>query len=271
MTQQLEELKERVEQVLTDCITLAEKHYGRQFKRPTVLYDLTGTIAGTAWWMYWRIRLHPGLLLEHTEEFIMETVPHEFAHLVADELYPAEYKGTSQKREIHGPRWREVMAVLGAEPTRTHTYDMEEWAKPKTKYEYGCPHCNNMVVFTAKAHNEQQQANSEYRYVCTPCKEAGSKHILQFRRSLGKLRMLAAIQAARGEREIGPEAKFELKLKAPTGDSKMAQCWRYYLTYHTRYDRQTMIDVFVHSCDCTRAGAATYYSNCKKLYDNGIR
>lgn len=275
MSQVPQYLIDRVDQVITDCISVAEAHYKHKFARPHVLYDLTGTTAGTASFYNWQIRLHPGFLTKYAEEFIMDTVPHEFAHLVADQMYPPDYHKLAEggKREIHGPAWREVMGVLGAEPTRTHEYDTAEYAKPKSKYEYYCPNCNAMSVFGATQHNVQQ-GPARSKFYCTQCYVAGvqsTMYLFQFRRSLGKLRYKEAIAAAKGLREVGPEAKFQLKMKAPTGRTKMAKCWEYYLNYCHEYDRQMIISLFVHECDCTPQGAATYYSNCKKLYDNGVR
>jgi hypothetical protein len=54
----------------------------------------------------------------------------------------------------------------------------------------------------------------------------------------------------------------------PSGDSKIAKCYRLFEKYYPqKYDRAAIIQFFEME-GCTAQGAATYYANCKNIYDS---
>lgn len=58
-------------------------------------------------------------------------------------------------------------------------------------------------------------------------------------------------------------------VKAPRIGSKLSKCLDLYVSYFDRYDRTTLINIFVLEADCTEQGASTYITACKKLYQAG--
>lgn len=72
------------------------------------------TTAGRANYRDWVIQLS-GYVLD-TEEKLMDTLVHEYAHLLAIARHGVRAKG-------HGEPWRACMRELGASPTVKHTYE----------------------------------------------------------------------------------------------------------------------------------------------------
>lgn len=77
---------------------------------------------GDARWNYAQgrglIRLSRPLWPKATEEEQMETVIHEACHLIADYKFG--------RRQVHGPRWRQMMRLCGYDnPRRCHRVDQE--------------------------------------------------------------------------------------------------------------------------------------------------
>ena len=67
---------------LREKLAQANLKLGRNYPEPKLSYTQRGTSAGTAWLESYEIRLNPVLLLENSEAFIEEVVPHELAHLL---------------------------------------------------------------------------------------------------------------------------------------------------------------------------------------------
>ena len=64
---------------LREKLAQANLKLGRNYPEPKLSYTQRGTSAGTAWLESYEIRLNPVLLLENSEAFIEEVVPHELA------------------------------------------------------------------------------------------------------------------------------------------------------------------------------------------------
>ncbi len=67
---------------LREKLAQANLKLGRSYPEPKLSYTQRGTSAGTAWLESYEIRLNPVLLMENSEAFIEEVVPHELAHLL---------------------------------------------------------------------------------------------------------------------------------------------------------------------------------------------
>lgn len=252
-------VRERVAKKLKECVGIFEAHYGVKFKRfPTVSYDLKGTTAGTANYVSWHIRLNPVLLMENVEDFLTRTVPHEFAHLACDQLYPEAHRpngagfrmyGARQKREVHGPKWQSIMRVLGADPSRCHSYDVANVKGKKASFTYQCTRCNNTFSLGPQRHAKLQRNPRAYTCKCR-----------------GELKLLV-------NRAPAPAAKPAAKqpeVKMPAAGTKQDRALALFKQYQSLYNRTQMIYVFVNELDMTPAGASTYYYNCVKLYNAGI-
>ena len=105
--------------------------------------------------------------MENGDEFIEDTVPHEFAHLVTYALYGTDrdYKG-HRRVKPHGSQWQRVMRLLGYKPTRCHNFDVKPARKVASKYRYSCG-CKEYFL-TAIRHNKILSGKSSYS--CTRCK-----------------------------------------------------------------------------------------------------
>ena len=72
------------------------------------------TTAGRNFWELRVIDYSLELFCEYPEHFRLDTIPHELAHQVAYDIWPASVK------RCHGAEWQSVMRRLGLEPTRCH-------------------------------------------------------------------------------------------------------------------------------------------------------
>ena len=98
---------------LREKLAQANLKLGRNYPEPKLSYTQRGTSAGTAWLESYEIRLNPVLLLENSEAFIEEVVPHELAHLLVWKHFG--------RVAPHGKEWKWMMeSVLGVPARRTH-------------------------------------------------------------------------------------------------------------------------------------------------------
>lgn len=112
-----EELEKIVTERVAHYVTEVNRLWPKlNYKTPVVQYDLRGRTAGQAWGMKNLIKLNPILLHENLEDFKVNTIPHEIAHIVSFQLYGRSGAG-------HGPNWKYVMRRMGIEPSRCHQYD----------------------------------------------------------------------------------------------------------------------------------------------------
>ena len=127
----------------------AEAHYGRSIDRVPVTFSnrLTHT-AGKAFFKNGKgveIRLSAKLLESEGAVFVERTPGHEAAHIIAIELFGIEGKG-------HGARWKEVMAVVGIDAKRCHSYTV-----PKKKTFTYCPVRGVVKELSLIRHNKLQR------------------------------------------------------------------------------------------------------------------
>ena len=146
-----------VSEKLSELSSKAVAMYGVKIK-PSVLYDLRGLAAGQACYTENKIRLNRELLEKYGPDFIYQTIPHEFSHLVAYEVYGRRIKP-------HGNQWRSVMIALGAEPSRTHKYEATKTRHLKRYlYKCGCP--GKKHELTSIRHNRIRRGAG---YLCGKC------------------------------------------------------------------------------------------------------
>jgi len=123
-----------------------------------VVFDIRGTVAGYAVGKN-KIRLNPGLFKRNREEFLKRTVPHEYAHIVVHNYYP-EFKH-------HGWEWQNVMKILGADVTRCHNYDVEDFRikKQRNWIEMSCA-CRKHNI-SSVIYNRIKKGR---KYICKKCR-----------------------------------------------------------------------------------------------------
>jgi SprT protein len=102
-------------------LAIAERHTGRHFKLDDILFDLQGRSAGMPVFDHitntFKIRINRTLLEIDPAHVIDTTLPHEVAHLMANQLYGV-------KISPHGQEWKSVMVdVFGLQPGRCQQID----------------------------------------------------------------------------------------------------------------------------------------------------
>ena len=128
---------------------------------PEVAFDLRGQAAGQANYRENKIRFNRQLLEKYTAEFVDQTVPHEFAHLVA-------YQKFGRRIKPHGAEWKRVMEAFGADPARTHSFDVSPTRRLK-RFHYRC-HCpGSDYQLSSIRHNRILRGRV---YLCRKCGSA---------------------------------------------------------------------------------------------------
>ncbi|MBK5967840.1 MULTISPECIES: SprT family zinc-dependent metalloprotease [Thiorhodovibrio] len=157
----LAHLRSAVEQRVRELLATAQGELGIAPPPPEIRFDLRGQSAGQA-----RcdararcvVRFNPWLLLRHGEEFIDQTVPHEIAHWLT-------FKRFGRRARPHGPQWRELMVLFGAEPRRCHDYDLKEIPHRRvSSHSYHCS-CQEHRL-SAVRHNRARKGQT---YLCRRC------------------------------------------------------------------------------------------------------
>lgn len=240
------DIKRRVETKLQECITIAENHWKTTFKFPHVSYTLTGRTAGRATFQEWKIKLNAVLLNENVDQFIERTVPHEMAHLIDYQLNPSVViTKPGSKNSFHGPTWKRIMHVLGADSSRCHSFDTTHSRRHVTKHIWECTHegCCGKLTLGPKRHKVMLQGKGRGFY--RPELGCLTSHVYKY---------------------IGPTkppvvtvAPSSLAAAAP-GGSKMDKCRR---VFDSSLPRAANIAMF-QALGCSPAGASTYYQNIKK-------
>ena len=125
---------------------------------PVISFDLKGQAAGQANYRENKIRFNRQLLEKYTPEFVDQTVPHEFAHLVA-------YQKFGRRIRPHGMEWKRVMEAFGVDPARTHSFDVAPTRRLK-RFHYRC-HCpGSDYQLSSIRHNRVQRGGI---YLCRKC------------------------------------------------------------------------------------------------------
>lgn len=114
--QQLRQLKLQIARRLRSCLDLAEHYFNRTFPMPSFNFKVRGMKAGVAYLQQNEIRFNRTLLLENSEEFLRQVVPHELAHLLVYQQFG--------RVQPHGKEWQMVMQDLFQLPADTcHQFD----------------------------------------------------------------------------------------------------------------------------------------------------
>jgi SprT protein len=153
-----------------ECRMIAIEH-GYDLKPIPVYFNKTGCVAGT----YQHSMIGGGffnvnldIAKANLEEYLRQTVPHEFCHyIVFMEFYKNMYR-YNQKPKSHGREWQSMMInVFGLDPHRCHNYDVTEIQKKKfgRLYVYKCK-CMEHQVTPIRHRRMLEQPN---RYACRKC------------------------------------------------------------------------------------------------------
>lgn len=257
MTTVPQTIQNRVDAKVLECIVIAENHFHRSFGFPTIDYSLKGKTAGQAFYRQGKIKLNAILLLENTDDFINDTVPHEVAHLIDYAVNASNFGNTARvaaqmqqlleqhryhnarKHSAHGPSWKAIMRLFGCEPSRCHNYDVTNSRRKTRSYLYECTCCGQRVTLGSKRHAREQSNPGTYRL---------SGHA-------AKLRFVE-----------GP-ARANQTIKKPKNGSKLAEAFNVYDSYHPHYNRIDVIHMIQYTLGVSNATAQAYYYKAKKYYD----
>ena len=160
----MQELKNRVEEKMLECISKAEESFGRDFPMIPVRYDLKGRCAGQFCTRYGSsyLRVNTVLLTENVEHYIAQTIPHEVAHYIN--------RVTSPFASAHGNEWKNIMTrIMGVRADRCHSYDTSnarQGSKTTKRFTYKCG-CKTHELSTVR-HNRIVRRGTVY--TCKKCK-----------------------------------------------------------------------------------------------------
>lgn len=157
-------LQDEVIQSVADYIARAETIFARQFKPIEICFDLSGRSAGMYKVFHGKrvIRFNPYHFAKHPEENMLETIPHEVAHYITDQIY-----GIKNIRP-HGKEWQAVMNKFGVEPKRTFSYSLEGIpTRQHKKFNYKCS-CTEFKITTRRHH---KILRGQAVYSCRHCGE----------------------------------------------------------------------------------------------------
>lgn len=144
------------------CIALAREKLQRAFADIPVVFDLKGRAAGMyrSYQGVQLIRYNPWLFAKYFDDNVQNTIPHEVAHYLSDMLH-----GLRNIRP-HGRQWGELMDILGAVPSRKHTYDLSGIPQRQLRrYPYRCA-CRQHEI-GALRHRRIQRGQGFY--LCRQC------------------------------------------------------------------------------------------------------
>ena len=150
-------LKMQVQRKLNHSLQLVEAYFKRKFTMPEVNYELRGIKAGVAYLQKNVIKFNRTLLLENSDEFIRQVVPHELAHLVVYQMFG--------RVKPHGKEWQLVMNEIFNLPSDTcHQFEVKSVQGKTCEYRCAC----QLPFLSIRRHNRIVREKIEY--LCRKCK-----------------------------------------------------------------------------------------------------
>ena len=132
-----------------------------------VSFNLRGQTAGMVRYRMGEIkdlRLNLDILNNpnHTDDFIAQTVPHEWAHVIQRVKY-GHRDNYGRRIKPHGSEWKRIMRKLGVEVKRCHSYECKK-ARTVRTVDYQCDKCETVMEFTLVRHNKCARRGIRYRH-----------------------------------------------------------------------------------------------------------
>jgi len=106
-------INDKITERLDFLIRLGEKQWGKSVK-PIIKYNLKGKVGGMACYPN-VIRVNLPLLFHNEEDYLIQTIGHEYAHLLTDKVFDSATP--------HGIEWKRVMWSFDLEAKRCHNYN----------------------------------------------------------------------------------------------------------------------------------------------------
>lgn len=132
------------------------------WQRPVfTVSQLKGSCGGKAEYLANKVMVNFALYKENKNEYLMQTVGHEVAHLATFQRYGLQRIVAN----AHGDEWKSVMSALGLPPNRCHSYDVSnvKQNRARNRYLYNCS-CAKPLYLTVIQHKKSD------KFVCNTCR-----------------------------------------------------------------------------------------------------
>lgn len=166
--QLIKELEEKHLELLEIALRKIHKLKGLNVQYPKLDVSLKGTRAGCYSWtndnLPYELNYNFALYKENREQFLKQTVVHEFSHFLAHVLYDS--KG-------HDKFWKYIMQdIFCTEPKRCHDYDVTNVKRKSHKptHEYLCS-CGKKGIHILSDLKHKKILSGRFSYQCKVCKE----------------------------------------------------------------------------------------------------
>ncbi len=147
----------------TQFINRAASLFDRKLAPVPVLFDLRGRAAGMFRIRHGQpqIRYNPWIFARYFESNVNDTIPHEVAHYVVDQLF-----GRHGIRP-HGIEWQRVMLAFGRAPKVTCDYDLSGIPQRKVKrFRYHC----SCSIHQLSSYRHNRITSNLAQYLCRKCR-----------------------------------------------------------------------------------------------------
>lgn len=237
------------------CITKAFKMYNITSIDPEdviVRLDIRGRCAGqcirrrTYEGFEYTLRFNTEALTKHYDEQVNSTLPHEVAHLVCM-IRPELGKN-------HNAGWQRVSISLGDVNAgeRTHSMSLSR-AKAKTEYQYDVN--GNAVMLGPKRHSKLQKGITTYTH----------KRFGKIEKHMFVHKVVTPAGGFNAQPAVAKKPAPTPRRTSSTQPSKREQAEALFKAMTFRNEsRSNIIAAFISDVGLTKAGANTYYHNCKK-------
>ena len=143
-------------------LDLAADAFRRNIEMIPIHFDLTGRCAGMFKMKGGQrmIRYNPYIFARYYQDSLENTVPHEVAHYVVEQVY-----GRTNIRP-HGRQWKNVMALFGCSPKVTGHYDLTGIpARQYQRFPYICECQSHQLTII----RHKRVLKGQARYLCRRC------------------------------------------------------------------------------------------------------
>jgi len=271
--------KTQIRNKIKEVVEMAERKYGFAipYDRMTIEWKNKGSSAASAWHQYGRygLRISMESATLDMDEMLNDTIPHEVAHLVC-------FHNRSLGKN-HNNGWKSVCRGLGGTGARTHSQVLTK-ARYKSQYLYRTDSgveckvgpkvhksCRLGGTRRLKSTGESFGIDHFIRHI-TPeeHRREHEKEVTAYRNAAGSpaaptSHKRPTPKPASHKRPTHDEYGLPLRASIPVapGASKKVRAMAIY-TANSTDSRATIITMFMDRLDMTKAGASTYYANCKK-------
>ncbi len=155
-SEQKSQIRESVDRFYAKAVKLLKADPNA--KQIKITYDVRGIVGGKASIQKRAVMVNEQLAYENFDDYLINTIGHEVAHIVAYQLCGLRIKP-------HGKEWRGVMTVLGLDPVRCHEYDTTRTARRRPRnYIYKC----NCSIHRITESRHKQNKNGRFM-ICRIC------------------------------------------------------------------------------------------------------